>query len=191
MGWTSSYKEPGEKLTAYFIRNGVLSWTTTDKQPWRCEVLDGGLVSLHEYYAAVQRTHKDTGERSVFAVVILVRHCPKDSHRHNFWWKGMDEGAGPYATRCPRRILNLLTPTDNENALAWREACWTRIRERELRPKICSGMFLTYQGVRYQATHSLGRKGWSVCGVENGLTYRMKASQVAKAEIDHAPAQAA
>ncbi len=35
----------------------------------------------------------------------------------------LTETMGPYNYGCPARILDLLSPTDNEYALAWREKC--------------------------------------------------------------------
>jgi hypothetical protein len=71
------------------------------------------------YYAAVK--YKDTGE--VFAAVFLTSTYRKDYH--NFGYKDMDETCGPGAAyaKCPVGILALLTETDNEFAIEWREKC--------------------------------------------------------------------
>lgn len=41
----------------------------------------------------------------------------------NFSYKEMDESMCPYSFDCPVGILNLLTPTDSENANEWRRLC--------------------------------------------------------------------
>lgn len=73
------------------------------------------------YYAAVELIDKVTKERKVFAAVTLTSLATM--HGMNFGYKDMDETAGPYESKCPNSILDLLTPTDNEYALAWRERC--------------------------------------------------------------------
>ena len=37
--------------------------------------------------------------------------------------KTMDETMGPFYYDCPKRILKMLSPTDNEAALEWRRKC--------------------------------------------------------------------
>lgn len=72
------------------------------------------------YYAAMQ--NKETKE--VFCGVILTKV------RSNGWWgkefgyKMMDEFWGPVEAKCPKSILNLLTPTENAIANEWRQKCW-------------------------------------------------------------------
>lgn len=119
MGWTCTYKAKEQSLTDFFINHGVLSWS--DENPNVYKVLDGALVNLSEYYAAVECIHKETGERRVWAAVILVTFH-QDTH-YNFCYKAMDETEGPCAYNCPGRILDLLTPTDYEYAIGWREKC--------------------------------------------------------------------
>jgi hypothetical protein len=42
----------------------------------------------------------------------------------------MDESMGPFECNCPKSILELLSPTDNEYALNWRENCYKNIRKK-------------------------------------------------------------
>lgn len=73
------------------------------------------------YYAAV-RPH-GAADNSVFAVVCLVRWNPRASDGHVFAYKDMDETMGPCEAGCPAAILDLLGPTTNAHALAWRNRC--------------------------------------------------------------------
>ena len=43
--------------------------------------------------------------------------------RADGWFKEVSEGMGPFAEACPTRILDLLSPTDDENTKRWRERC--------------------------------------------------------------------
>jgi len=56
----------------------------------------------------------------------------------------MTETMGPYQYDCPERILKLLTPTDNEYALKWRERCWENIRKRKSRPRLTEGAVIEF-----------------------------------------------
>lgn len=91
-------------------------------------------VGLHVGYAAVRRTwlpgtgHAKAGQSYVYAVVYLFehytkKHGPMKDWGHDFGYKDMDETEGPNESRCPARILGLLSPTDNEYALHWRQRC--------------------------------------------------------------------
>jgi hypothetical protein len=83
-------------------------------------------MSGSTYYAAL----KDGETGDVTAYVALTS---SDSKRgHNFGYKGMCETAGPYCHDCPKSILDLLTPIENDFANAWRERCRERITEKKL-----------------------------------------------------------
>lgn len=85
------------------------------------------------YYAAVRRegvsandyTSDDKGGY-VFAAVFKTSR-----HRGEFCYKAMDEASGPYFYDAPAKILNLLSPTTNENALKWREGCRSAIASKK------------------------------------------------------------
>lgn len=69
------------------------------------------------YYGAIKS--KEDGK--VFAVVYKTGTDSKDYF--NFGYKDMDETMGPCEAECPVSILDLLSPTDHEWALEWRERC--------------------------------------------------------------------
>ena len=66
------------------------------------------------YYAAMKSSI--TGE--VWALVVLT-----DIYKGQFFYKDMSEDMEPYYYKCPDKILDLLSPTENEYALRWRERC--------------------------------------------------------------------
>ncbi len=119
MGWTCTYKPKNESVSDFLLSSGALTWS--DDSPNAYKVLDSAFVNFNEFYAAVECINKQTGERSVFATIILVTLHEESSN--NICYKDMDESFGPYAYNCPLRILNLLTPTVNECAIEWRERC--------------------------------------------------------------------
>lgn len=92
-------------------------------------ILDSAIVHFNEYYAAVKRVNKKTGEVQVYAAVCALAY---DRHNYyDFGYKDMDESVGPVQTECPERILKMLTPTDHVYANNWRHACWSRINRRK------------------------------------------------------------
>ena len=70
MGTTCTYKIPGMSVEKFFLETGVLRWS--DDEPYTYRVLDSAMVNLREFYAAIEMVNKETGERRVWAVVILV-----------------------------------------------------------------------------------------------------------------------
>ena len=102
---------------------------TFDQPEARCRVLRSALLRLRTYYAAVERVIADC-DRSVSAVVCLVRYNPNDREGYVFGYKDMDEGMGPVESECPEAILDLLTPTTRPDALAWRARCRTNVARR-------------------------------------------------------------
>lgn len=120
MGWTgywaSHYNRDGSvnrKAECDSEMSGVNSEGTT------FEVLKSRMVGS-TYYAAVKRTEKN-GDARVLGVVCLTSTERADGC--NFFYKDMSEGMGPTESKCPLSILNLLSPTEDEYALAWRERC--------------------------------------------------------------------
>lgn len=67
-------------------------------------------------------------EQYVFAVVFLTSTDMKDYF--NFSYKDMDESMGPYQYDCPKGILDVLTPTENEMANEWRKLCYENLKAK-------------------------------------------------------------
>lgn len=79
------------------------------------EIIKSTLVGS-VWYGAVKH------DNEVFGCVILTSVRNEDWAKW-FGYKDMDETMGPYYFDCPDSILNLLTPTDNEQANIWRDKC--------------------------------------------------------------------
>lgn len=141
MGWTSycaktKYKNGkiiiDRKEECDNIFNQDMVTYDSDKVIGKFEVLKSAMVGS-TYYAAVKRTKFETETESeksiVFAVVCVTRVDTKEYL--NFSYKDMDETCGPYQHDCPKSILDLLTPTDNEYANEWRAACYRNIKRKQ------------------------------------------------------------
>ncbi len=136
MGWTETYK-PQDVTPKQFLIDRVLN-CENEHGTWK--VLDaaakGGVL-----YAAVERT--EPGRKPfVFAAVVLYRCKSRDDY--NIAWKDMSEGMGPFECDCPARILDLLSPTKKEYALAWRKRCREKIAMAKSKPKIQIGDKLVF-----------------------------------------------
>ena len=119
-----------------------MGWTTYHVDPWNgkidrkaeCDRVYAGenertiwkvlksAMNGSTYYAAVERTDKETGESYVFGAVCLTS-VDNSNYHENFGYKDMDESMGPAQSKCPNSILDLLSETENEWALAWRKRC--------------------------------------------------------------------
>lgn len=134
MGWT--FQEKPRDVRGYL--DSQLTW---ESETGKRRVLDSAIVARTEYYAAVEHVKPD-GEREVWAAVFLLKFVPRASDGYTFGYKDMDETMGPYAWRCPVRLLDLLTETDNEYANGWRRKCREYHARRAALPKLAEGMKL-------------------------------------------------
>jgi hypothetical protein len=86
-------------------------------------ILRSSLVAMRTWYAACEQIDKASGAREVFAIVCLVSYNARSKDGHVFGYKDMTEHMGPCEANCPAAILALLTPTDHEHAVDWRNRC--------------------------------------------------------------------
>ena len=130
MGWTGTmathYKENGKidrkaECDAYF-EEGL--------NRGNFKVLKSAMVGS-VYYAAVKNLVKCIGNNEegrgvyvpidngrVWGAVFLT-----SVEKGEFYYKDMSEDVGPAESKCPVSIINLLSETDDEFALNWRERC--------------------------------------------------------------------
>lgn len=110
----------------------------TDREHLQAELCGDALTILDSttkgltFYAAV----RDNASGEVWGLVVLQQRL---RGYYNYGRKAMGEDEGPYAYDCPDRILDLLSPTTNEYALAWRAQCRARNAARVTRPKVKAG----------------------------------------------------
>jgi len=137
MGWTYTYKPKTVSVREFFEER----FNYTEENGKYGKILDCAVVNLREAYIAYEIGDAQ-GKKEVIAVVCVLDHNPNGCC--NFGYKDMDETMGPYRYNCPERILNLLTPTENELAKKWREKCWERIRAKKARPRLKKGMVIKF-----------------------------------------------
>ena len=120
MGWLTM---PGSSMGGHATAKAYLDaqFTYTRKAEdgsAGLRVLASSCPQNRTYYAAVQVKQNDVGG-AVFAVVCKVLWNPNRKTGEQFGYKDMDESMGPCEDNCPRRILDLLTPTESEHAIDW------------------------------------------------------------------------
>lgn len=120
MGWTFYDANHYTKSGAVDRKKECDSLINAENDKRKQTVLKSRMIGS-TYYAAVEDIRKETNERRVFAIVILT--SSDKANGCNFGYKDLDEFMGPSESKCPNSILDLLTPTDHEWALAWRERC--------------------------------------------------------------------
>lgn len=119
MGWTfyNAMTDFNGKVNRKAECDRLMTWNSEQSAG---EVLKSTMRGS-TYYAALKHTDKRTNEVVNVGVVILTSSDLKSGF--NFGYKDMDETMGPGYYDCPKSILNLLSPTDNEYALEWRKSC--------------------------------------------------------------------
>lgn len=142
MGWTghhaTHYKRNGSidrkaECDAYFLEG---------LNRGHYEVLKSTVVGS-VYYAAIRNlkryvgkdengksVYEDAVNEPVWAAVFLTRTDSRDYF--NFYYKDLSEDMGPCDCDCPLSILKLLSPTDSEWALEWREKCRKKAEQKKL-----------------------------------------------------------
>ena len=75
--------------------------------------------------------------------IFITSTCMKDYY--NFGYKDMDETMGPGDCDCPKSIIALLSETDNEYALYWRQKCLDRCNGKPKLSKLPIGTVIEFQ----------------------------------------------
>ena len=142
MGWTECGDMPVESkadLKRYadaLYSEDIHEWDgciCTDKVLVRRRVLKSS-IAKGTWYGAIENTTLETGKTDVWAGVCLVGK----SEDGCFLYKDISESSLPCYYDCPKSVLDLLSPTDNEYALAWRQKCRSALSEKAERKRFTS-----------------------------------------------------
>ena len=127
MGWLEYHADhyKNGKVDRKAEMDAIYNWEDKNR---KIEVLKSSVVG-GTYYAAVKSFNKTNGFECVTAVVCLTSVSTKGFY--NFAYKDMDETMGPYKYDCPKGILDLLTPTENEYANEWRKTCYAQLAKKQ------------------------------------------------------------
>lgn len=130
MGWCFTEVNFDRFSPTGFKPKDVVEDLATWENPDRKQKVLLSAQKFNVIYSALEVFNKLTNETTVEAMVTLIRMHPNAKHE-NFGWKCIGERAGPVEDKCPKDILELLTPTQNVEAIKWRERCWENIKKRE------------------------------------------------------------
>lgn len=156
MGWTGYY--PGYFKNGKVDRKAELDDVFTwENEGRKVSVVKSSMVGT-VYYAAVRIQHEAMGQDEVIGAVALTQMC-----KGEFRYKDMEESMLPYYFDCPVGILNLLTPTDNENANEWRRLCREKHAKKKERAPIPVGTVIEFQ-----------RGGKTIRAVKHAPAYQFK-----------------
>lgn len=142
MGWTwyhaTHYKrgkiDRKAECDAFFTEGLSAGWYKIEKSALVGSTYYAAIRKLRRYKTEKPRLGDETelipeSEQFVFAVVFLTSTNAKDYY--SFGYKDMDESMGPGSDDCPIGILDLLSPTDNEFANAWRDRCRAKAEKKK------------------------------------------------------------
>lgn len=115
-------REPGQSDAEFFGREVGLS-----RDGWEiiASSTSGGGFS-RTFYAAAKKP-----DGTVIGVVVL-----QNGSGDNYVYKAMDESMGPNEVGMSRKVLEALTPTDNQYANEWRARALADIEQREQHKKV-------------------------------------------------------
>ena len=150
MGWTGRwyYGTTRQERLAKMLE--VYNW---EDEREKVEVIDSALVGTTAF-AAVKVTDKATGKTRVCASVVLSR-----LDGHELMTKEIGEEMGPCEKGCPRRILDKLTPTENEFANEWRRRCRERLENKKQDHNVIPRTFSKLTGEILVKTNANERPG--------------------------------
>lgn len=100
-------------------------------------------------------------------------------------YKDIGESCGPGYYDCPISLMEMAQPAPSSQwAVEWREKV-RRHHEQQTASKVgkVAGAIVLYGGRKYKLIENLGRRGWQVYCLDDGRTYRMKATQAKHAEL--------
>lgn len=167
MGWTSYHAKE-------YKRNGKIDiCKELDEHYWqygdenRYNVLKSSMVG-NIYYAAVRNNET----KEVFAAIFKTGVQMNDYY--NFSYKDMDETVVPCYYDCPKGILDILTPTDNENANYWRGACHKHRENKNLLGRLKrSGKTIVVEDYDKNKVYLKPAAGWIVGHKKPSVNWRI------------------
>ena len=122
MGWTYTYatEYKNGRIDRKAEMEKLINSTWSDgKQHNR---LVRGTLKGSVYYAAVENLE----DHRIWGLVCLTA-----TSKWDFGYKDMSEDMLPFYFDCPKAILDLLSPTENENSRKWREACYENLERKK------------------------------------------------------------
>lgn len=146
MGWTSyaatnyKYVNGRKVIDRKAEMDELFKEESNEKYHWK--TLKSTMVGS-TYYAAIERTELENPENRIVYAAICLTSTDMKSYC-DFSYKDMTEFSGPFKYDCPKAILDLLTPTDNECALNWRQKCRENLDNKKKLSKLPIGTVIKF-----------------------------------------------
>ena len=158
MGWISLHLSKGESAKAYLdnVYGGII-YDKSGEPIIEHKILKSVLVNFREYYCALSIVDNRTGSKRVIAGVAKIEYNNKDYY--DFSYKAMDETSGPFLYNCPESVFNLLTETDNEFAIEWREKQKKIIDQKKILSSMTPGSEIFFKMNEQSETRVLTKCG--------------------------------
>jgi hypothetical protein len=184
MGWTYTYKAQGMKVREFLRGEFEQDFIAGEKSGFKV-LYD--TATFQEYFAIMEITNKEAGDKQLFCLVCLTHHNPRSDE--NFGWKDMTESMGPNAIPPQnffKKLEQFIPEPDGEYGKQWRERCKAIYAKKAMQKlkaqSFKKGQKINLYGNIYKLTEKLGRSGWYATN-QLGLQYRIKCHQLGNAEL--------
>lgn len=168
MGWLFTWNDTKEELLERRLR-------APSRFVEGCELLHSSVVGNNHWYLLKDKTGR---------VSIGLDKMAAGGKNEGWGYKDMDETCGPVEVNCPLSFLDKASePTGY--AIEWRE----KVRQYHAKRKakktaIAAGVVVKYGNECYRLDFPAGpRRGWSVCRLSDGRSFRMSARQLGDAVV--------
>lgn len=119
------------------VKNYTRLQIVMDQVNYTCDKYTDKVVYGKQYgsacYLAVRTTNHETGESRTNGLVVLT--SIRKDETCNFGTKYISEDMGPHYYCAPKKLIELLSPTDSEFANNWRQQCLANVKKSALRKK--------------------------------------------------------
>lgn len=170
MGWMYMHRDKGVTDKEFFSKE--FNYSENGNEGRVIETSRKGSI----VYIAYQTRRDDSDTYRVSAIVCLTSWNHKE--KFNFGYKDIDESMGPVECNCPEKILDLLTPTEQEYAVKWRNKCRDNIKRHKNLPKLSEGMIVDFEEPfswggnigewKTFLVEKYGKRSWAFRGYQGG-----------------------
>ena len=146
MGWTFQHRTKGMSNKEFFTKEFGYTNDSGSSKIVDCANVGSTVYLILETKRILDTIKlKDSAHSFEIARIAVVCLTKRNTHDDmNFGYKDMDENCGPIESECPKRLLDMLTETNNKYALEWRKRCYENARIKASKQKLYNGCVVEF-----------------------------------------------